>query len=322
VSPEQALGHAVTGQSDVYSLGIVLFEMLTGDVPFHGENQVAVAMKHVREPLPDVQVLRPEASASLAGVLDRMTDKDLAHRHPDVESAMADLEEVLAIEAARSGQSTGEATAVLRSLPAAKRRGIMRSRWPLFGAVASLVLIAVGLALLLTAGRDRVEKGTGKGRVQAPAGTTVVSVKRTSAHDYDPLGDNRSEHPEDVHLAVDRDPGTVWPTEQYTAGVLSKPGVGLYLDADPGVAATALQIETPTPGWKVEILAAEADVPETIDDPGWKRLVSGTVDRETVRLSLPADGPRYRYYLVWITELPPDRSKVEIAEIALFRKKI
>src|ERR671936_333774 len=66
VSPEQALGHPVTGQSDIYSLGIVLFEMLTGDVPFHGDNQVAVAMKHVREDIPDVQVIRPEVSASVA----------------------------------------------------------------------------------------------------------------------------------------------------------------------------------------------------------------------------------------------------------------
>src|ERR1700754_1436216 len=77
VSPEQALGHDVNGQSDIYSLGVVLYEMLVGDVPFHGENQVAVAMKHVREDLPDVQTRRPDVSAGLAAILDRMTAKDL-----------------------------------------------------------------------------------------------------------------------------------------------------------------------------------------------------------------------------------------------------
>src|SRR4051812_6712427 len=118
VSPEQALGHAVNGQSDLYSLGVVLFEMLTGDVPFHGENQVSVAMKHVREDLPDVQARRPEVSAMLASVLDRMTDKDLDHRHPDAAALLDDLEDALSIEAARAGRSTGEATAVLRTLPA------------------------------------------------------------------------------------------------------------------------------------------------------------------------------------------------------------
>src|ERR687888_428832 len=77
VSPEQALGHAVTGQSDLYSLGICLFEMLTGDVPFKGDSQVAVAMKHVREDLPDVQRLRPQVSSALAAVVDTATAKDL-----------------------------------------------------------------------------------------------------------------------------------------------------------------------------------------------------------------------------------------------------
>src|SRR3954465_3680133 len=162
VSPEQALGHDVNGQSDIYSLGIVLYEMLTGDVPFHGENQISVAMKHVREDLPDIQVRRPEVSATLAAVLDRMTDKDLAHRYVDVPSLIADLEETLAIEAARSGTSPGEATAVIRTLPARARRRLpfhMRHSLPVLGIVA---LAAAAVIIVVIASREvppRVERG-------------------------------------------------------------------------------------------------------------------------------------------------------------------
>ena len=117
VSPEQALGQSVTGQSDLYSLGIVLYEMLTGVVPFTGETPVAVAMKHVREDVPDVQLARPEVSAATASVVDRATAKDLTQRYPDAASMVADLEEALAIEASRTGQATGEVTTVLRTLP-------------------------------------------------------------------------------------------------------------------------------------------------------------------------------------------------------------
>ena len=117
VSPEQALGHEVTEQSDIYSLGIVLYEMLVGEAPFRADTQVAVAMKHVKEPLPDVQRLRPEISAALAAVVERATAKETANRYATVEEMVHDLEQVLGIEAARTGEATGEATTILRSLP-------------------------------------------------------------------------------------------------------------------------------------------------------------------------------------------------------------
>src|SRR3569623_1548572 len=110
------------------------------------ERRVAIKLLH-REIAADSDQLerfRREVSATLAAVLDRMTEKSLEHRYADIPALIADLEEALAIEAARLGTSTGEATAVIRTLPAhAKRRLPFRMRHPV-SLLAVSALVAVG----------------------------------------------------------------------------------------------------------------------------------------------------------------------------------
>jgi predicted Ser/Thr protein kinase len=80
LSPEQAQGRPATAQSDVYALGVVLFEMLTGKLPFTGDSAVAVAMKHVAEPPPSLRRLNPAIPPSLEALVLRALSKDPAQR--------------------------------------------------------------------------------------------------------------------------------------------------------------------------------------------------------------------------------------------------
>jgi serine/threonine-protein kinase len=321
VSPEQALGHDVTGQSDLYSLGVVLFEMLTGSVPFSGENQVAVAMKHVREELPDVQALRPEVSASLAAVIDRATAKDLHTRYRSDEELIADLENVLALEAARSGSATGEATTVLRTLPSSTRRRIplrVRSRpaWLALGALLAVVALAAGIVLL----GDRTHRGTGTEKTAGQGGAlTAVGLRSDAAHDYDPLGDG-AEHPNQRAFAIDGNPETVWQTESYSTGDLQKAGVGLALDAAPGAVFRELRVLTPTPGFAASIyVSSAAALPRSVPDPAWKLVASVPSVSAQQTIDLDTAGQRSRWVLLWITRLPPGGDRVEISELTLYR---
>ena len=93
-SPEQAQGLAVTAQSDIYSLGIVFYEMLTGKVPFDGNNAVSVARKQVEEQAPPLKDYWPDAPEALQRIIDKALAKNILERYATAEDMKNDLMEV------------------------------------------------------------------------------------------------------------------------------------------------------------------------------------------------------------------------------------
>ena len=333
ISPEQALGHEVTGQSDLYSLGIVLYESLTGSVPFSAPSHLAVATMHVRNEIPDVQQRRPEVSAALAAVVERATAKALGRRYARASELTAELEETLAIETARTGSADGrEATVVLRSLPShASERVPLRARHPAVLATLGVLAIAAVAAVVVLA-LTRTHHGTAP-PPDLPGSTTQVNVdlSQNAASQYNPFGTS-PEDPATVGLAIDGNPDTTWSTSTYDGGVLGKSGVGFYVDAKPGVAADRAVLETPTPGFAVQVWGADrvqpwgytpqprpGISPSTL---GWTLLGSANAVRRQQTITLANVRPR-RYYLLWITNLGPDPAdaskNVQIAELTLQR---
>src|SRR5829696_1500511 len=225
LSPEQAQGHAVSAASDLYSIGIMLYELLTGRVPFEGESAVTIALKQVSETPVQPSAYNAAVTPELDAVVMRALEKDPARRPADADEFSAALEHAKA----NLGSGAG-ATAVVptppvepavavyppEEIPPGERTG---GRW-WWWALAALVLAAIVVGALLLAGGGKqvaVPEVVGADEPSARAALTregfeVESSRRTDDEPrgtvigQDPSGGSEAEEGSTVAITVSDGP--------------------------------------------------------------------------------------------------------------------
>jgi eukaryotic-like serine/threonine-protein kinase len=241
LSPEQAQGHAVTAASDLYSIGVMLYEMLAGRLPFEGESAVAIALKHLSEQPAPISQLRPDVHPALEAVVMAALAKDPAQRWQTADDFAEGLEAARAqIDAGANGGQSTTAFAPI-PLPAAvdpdadgERPPLApvtapeekrKRRWPWF-TIGLLVLALVGFLIWLIASGELATEKTEVPRVTQlqlvearakleRAGFQVEQTRVRSAQPFDQVLDqdpNPGEEAEDgstVTLEVSDGPGEV-----------------------------------------------------------------------------------------------------------------
>ncbi|CAM3754811.1 Stk1 family PASTA domain-containing Ser/Thr kinase [Alkalicoccus chagannorensis] len=211
LSPEQARGGRITYRSDLYSLGVIAFEMLQGEVPFQGDTAVSVALKHLQETLPPLE--RSDIPQPLNNVITKLTAKNPDDRYASASALLADLDTVLdpsrAGEAPLDLQEDLEATKAVPAadlqqgaaeeetkVPAAAPDKKKTSRKRFFWAAGILVLLAL-LAVLIVPAAMQVDEVTIPDLTDEPADQAEaelsdmdLTVERTYREDDEIMNDH------------------------------------------------------------------------------------------------------------------------------------
>ncbi|MFP5378133.1 MAG: protein kinase domain-containing protein [Acidimicrobiia bacterium] len=308
LSPEQVEGRAPDARSDVYALGVVLYEMLCGRPPFQADTELATAVLHVREAPPAMGGPGGPVPAELEAVVLQALAKDPAARF---QSAAALRRALLSVDLGQAGAGGGADDAVPQvvrdptppsGVEAVRRRQPAPSLLPAV-VVAALVMVAV-VAVALLAG-----DGGGGGGGGGGAPVAVASVRS-----FDPEGPDGEENERRAPLAADGNPATEWRSNRYNSRPFGglKRGVGLVFELAAPADLALLEVTSATSGWAASVYVGDAPAP---DLAGWGEPVAtrSGIDGDA-RFDL--GGRRGSAVLLWITDTGPARVAT-VAEVAV-----
>ena len=306
ISPEQAKGLEPDARSDLYSIGIVLYELLTGRPPFTGDTQIVTAMQHLREEPPPPRGLRGGIPRGLENVILTALAKDPDDRFPSaaaMSTALADVDggatSVMAPESERRAPDPRPPAAGLD----------LKWGWALLAIAAIAALVAFVFQTFILG--DDSGSGSGDRQRASGGGGTSKALDVQEVIDFDPHGTG-GEHGDDAHLAADGDRSTTWATENYNDPLeAQKPGVGLIFDLGEPTEVDRIEISGAVGAFEVR-----AGDESGGDETSFEVIAEGDgLDGPT---ELDIEGASGRYWLIWITALPGETGSAAISEVAFF----
>jgi serine/threonine-protein kinase len=263
ISPEQAAGEQATPASDVYAFGVILFRMLTGRLPFEGDDALAVAAMHRDQPAPPVTALRPDAPPRLESVTAAALAKSPADRPPDGTALLGELEGVT-----RPAPTETAATQVIRPVRERGRTAMV--------VAAAAVLAAAGVALAIAV---TFRDGTPPPTTSAP--TPAPTAARTSAPAPPPIIPETTAAEETTSAALTTTPSeTLPPTLPTTVATTAPPPPATTAPTTAPLPTTTAELPSPA--------TTAPTVTTTIETLPTETVPSTTVDTTPADTTAPA----------------------------------